>query len=81
MPSPTFDIELLFCIVAGIDEAGRGPWAGSVVAAAAILDRDNIPDGLNDSKTDRRQARCLYDIILTQAHTGVGTPPPRKSTR
>ncbi len=39
-----------FWPVAGADEAGRGPLAGPVVAAAVILDPDNIPEGLNDSK-------------------------------
>lgn len=36
--------------ICGIDEAGRGPWAGPVVAAAVILDQNKIPHGLNDSK-------------------------------
>lgn len=74
MPSPNFDIELSHHgIVAGIDEAGRGPWAGPVVAAAAIIDRNNIPAGLNDSKKLTAAKReALYDIILVQAHTGVG---------
>ncbi len=40
--------------VAGIDEAGRGPWAGPVVAGAAVLDRDRLEEGLikglDDSK-------------------------------
>ena len=59
--------------VCGIDEAGRGPWAGPVVAAAVILTPDNIPPGLADSKTlskDRREA--LYDKILGTAVIGVG---------
>ena len=34
----------------GVDEVGRGPWAGPVTACAVILDPDNIPLGLNDSK-------------------------------
>ncbi len=37
-------------IVAGVDEVGRGPLAGPVTAAAVVLDRDAIPEGLNDSK-------------------------------
>jgi ribonuclease HII len=37
-------------IIAGTDEAGRGPIAGPVIAAAVILDKKNIPDGINDSK-------------------------------
>jgi ribonuclease HII len=36
--------------IAGVDEVGRGPLAGPVTAAAVILDPDNIPEGLNDSK-------------------------------
>lgn len=36
--------------VAGVDEVGRGPLAGPVTAAAVVLDSNNIPDGLNDSK-------------------------------
>ncbi|MEO3386157.1 ribonuclease HII [Mesorhizobium sp. CAU 1741] len=45
--------------VAGTDEAGRGPLAGPVVAAAVILDPDNIPDGLDDSKRLDAKAREL----------------------
>ena len=37
-------------LVAGVDEAGRGPWAGPVVSAAVVLNIENIPEGLNDSK-------------------------------
>ena len=37
-------------LLAGVDEAGRGPLAGPVVAAAVILDPDHIPRGLDDSK-------------------------------
>ncbi len=59
--------------VAGIDEAGRGPWAGPVVAAAVVLDPGNIPDGLNDSKKLTAQARdALFDQISALAHVGVG---------
>ncbi|MBP0575617.1 ribonuclease HII, partial [Mycobacterium tuberculosis] len=37
-------------VVCGIDEAGRGPWAGPVSVAAVVLDVRRIPDGLDDSK-------------------------------
>lgn len=52
---PDFEHELAlrhqgFARVAGVDEVGRGPLAGPVVAAAVVLDPENIPDGLNDSK-------------------------------
>ena len=59
--------------VAGIDEAGRGPWAGPVVAAAVILDPRRIPAGLDDSKklpAARRQA--LHDELMVSARTGIG---------
>jgi len=59
--------------VAGVDEAGRGPWAGPVVAAAVILDQHNIPDGLNDSKklTENRREH-LFDQIQASAETAIG---------
>ncbi len=60
-------------VVAGIDEAGRGPWAGPVVAAAAILDPDRAPAGLNDSKrlgAGRREA--LFDALTASPHAVIG---------
>ena len=60
-------------LVCGIDEAGRGPWAGPVVAAAVILDPDAIPPGLNDSKKlaeARREA--LFDPLMATAQVGIG---------
>jgi len=54
--------------VAGLDEAGRGPLAGPVVAAAVILDPDRIPDGLDDSKRlTALQRDQLFDNILATA--------------
>lgn len=55
-------------LVCGVDEAGRGPLAGPVCAAAVILPPDLEIEGLNDSKklTDKRR-RALYDIITEQA--------------
>jgi ribonuclease HII len=59
--------------IAGVDEAGRGPWAGPVVAAAVILDPDSIPDGIADSKTLDADAReMLYARITATARVGVG---------
>ena len=54
--------------VCGVDEAGRGPLAGPVCAAAVILPRDLEIEGLNDSKklSDKRR-RALYDIIVQEA--------------
>ncbi len=59
--------------VAGIDEAGRGPWAGPVVAAAVILDPDRAPAGLDDSKRLSAPAReALFEQLRTSADVGVG---------
>ena len=54
--------------VAGIDEAGRGPLAGPVVAACVILDPNNIPSGVNDSKKlSEKKREALYDEICEKA--------------
>ena len=59
--------------IAGIDEAGRGPWAGPVVAAAVILDISHVPEGLNDSKKlSEARREALYAQIIGAAHVGVG---------
>ena len=57
-----------FEIVCGVDEAGRGPMAGPVCAAAVILPRETVIEGLNDSKklTDKKR-RELYDVITQTA--------------
>jgi ribonuclease HII len=59
--------------VCGVDEAGRGPWAGPVVAAAVILDPDRIPDGIDDSKrlTAPRRDALLADLSRV-AVIGIG---------
>jgi ribonuclease HII len=75
---PHFDFERAafargFACVAGVDEAGRGPWAGPVVAAAVILNPDALPLGVNDSKKLTPEKReQLYDVILRVAEVGVG---------
>lgn len=59
--------------VAGVDEAGRGPWAGPVVAAAVILREDSAPAGLQDSKQLTASAReKLFNAIYETATVGVG---------
>lgn len=64
-------------VVAGIDEAGRGPWAGPVVAAAVILDgarlSPELRDGLDDSKKlSPRRRRELFAALADYARIGVG---------
>jgi len=59
--------------IAGVDEAGRGPLAGPVVAAAVIFDRKRIPKGLDDSKQMTAEAREeAYARIVDCAFVGVG---------
>jgi ribonuclease HII len=74
MHTPNFDIENAHTgIVAGIDEAGRGPWAGPVVAAAVILDSQNCPAGLRDSKTIPEKRRdAIAEAIRATSLLGVG---------
>lgn len=75
---PTFELEaaqvqLGLGPVAGVDEAGRGPWAGPVVAAAVILDPDRIPANIDDSKALDEEARAyLYNRIIKVADVGIG---------
>lgn len=60
-------------LIVGVDEAGRGPLAGPVTAAAVWLDPDDIPDGLNDSKKlSPRQRERLFDALVACARMGVG---------
>jgi ribonuclease HII len=60
--------------VCGVDEAGRGPWAGPVCAAAVILDPDRIPVGLDDSKalTERRREALEVEVKAAALAWGVG---------
>ncbi|MBL0318125.1 MAG: ribonuclease HII [Alphaproteobacteria bacterium] len=61
-------------VIAGIDEAGRGPWAGPVVAAAVVLDRNHIPEGIDDSKKlTHAQREILFETILNHSHVGIGS--------
>jgi len=71
-----FEMELYaagFARVAGVDEAGRGPLAGPVVAAAVILPRAGAPEGLRDSKLlTARRREALYRDLQACASIGVG---------
>jgi ribonuclease HII len=68
--------------VAGCDEAGRGPLAGPVVAAAVVLDPDLIPRGLNDSKKLDAPAReKLYEKICASAQVAVAFGSTRRIDR
>ena len=58
--------------IAGVDEVGRGPLAGPVTAAAVILNRDAIPDGLNDSKKlSHKRRTTLAEAIHATAQVAI----------
>ena len=55
-------------IICGVDEAGRGPLAGDVYAAAVIFDEDTVIDGINDSKKlSEKKREVLFDEIIEKA--------------
>lgn len=60
--------------ICGVDEAGRGPLCGPVVAAAVILPKDACMEGVNDSKKlSEKKREKLYDVIMKEAvAVGVG---------
>jgi ribonuclease HII len=76
LPDLTYEHQLHdrgFARIAGLDEVGRGPLAGPVVAAAVVLNPADIPEGLRDSKqlgTTRRAALC--DALHEVAQVGIG---------
>ena len=68
--------------ICGVDEAGRGPLCGPVVAAAVILDQSQIPEGLNDSKVLSASAReHLLNALLPNAKIGIGISEPEEIDR
>ncbi len=81
-PGPDFALERALIssgkeVVAGVDEAGRGPLAGPVVVAAVVLAPDNIPDGLNDSKKLSAARRAsLFARIQASAEFCIVSAPP-----
>ena len=67
------ELELHGGPIAGVDEAGRGPLAGPVVAAAVVLDPTRIPEGIADCKAlDPKTRRAIYQHILATAQVGIG---------
>ncbi|MDH5528152.1 MAG: ribonuclease HII [Nitrospirota bacterium] len=69
--------------IAGVDEAGRGPLAGPVVAAAVILDENDPIDGLNDSKqlSEKKRERLFAEIHTRARSVGVGIVSPAEIDR
>lgn len=73
---PDFELEDKYSgIVAGVDEAGRGPWVGPVVAGCAVFLNRNVDERLlqelNDSKKlSKKKREMLYDLLLNEAKCG-----------
>ena len=68
-PFPTLTLETVLSErvggpVCGVDEAGRGPWAGPVSAAAVILNPADLPDGIDDSKAMTHTARERLEVEI-----------------
>lgn len=75
LTGPTFNIEDSFgsTTICGVDEAGRGPLAGPVVAAAVILDRSCLPDGIMDSKKiPAHKRQTIFDCLMDTAMVSIG---------
>jgi len=81
--TPDFSFERqCYGPVCGVDEAGRGPLAGPVVAAAVILTPARIPEGLNDSKAlSSKQRELLLNMIEKNAQIGIGIAEPEEIDR
>jgi ribonuclease HII len=82
---PNFDHENSFNgIVAGIDEAGRGPLCGPVVASCVVLDRNQYPKGLNDSKqlNEKVRERIFAECLMLEKNGllkfGIGIISPKE---
>lgn len=82
---PTLTLETLLAqssggLVCGVDEAGRGPWAGPVSAGAVILNPDDLPPGIDDSKalTEKRRMALEPEIKARAIAWGVGFASARE---
>ncbi|MBL0969357.1 MAG: ribonuclease HII [Brevundimonas sp.] len=82
---PTLALETLLAQssggpVCGVDEAGRGPWAGPVSAGAVILNPDDLPPGIDDSKalTEKRRMMLEPEIKARAIAWGVGFASARE---
>jgi ribonuclease HII len=76
-PGPTFEVERVLlaegALVAGLDEVGRGAWAGPLTVGAVMLDPDDVPLGLRDSKRLSPARRHeLAEVLASRAQVGIG---------
>ena len=85
---PTLEIEQLlwqngYRFIAGIDEAGRGPLAGPVVAAAVVFEPGKLIEGVRDSKQlSEKKREALYQVIVNECLAyGIGIVSPEEIDR
>jgi ribonuclease HII len=80
-----FDSEFRkdFTVIAGIDEAGRGPLAGPVVAASVVLPSGLVIDGLDDSKKipEKKRKKLFWEVVRNCSDLGVGIVDARTIDR
>lgn len=72
MPDMMLELACPTGPVCGVDEAGRGPWAGPVSAGAVILDPNRVPAGLNDSKKLSAKARDALELEIKSCAVAWG---------
>lgn len=80
LPEFTYEIDPTKYLVCGVDEVGRGPLVGNVVAACVVLDYNNLIEGLNDSKKlSEKKRELLFDEIIANAKAyGIGECTPQE---
>lgn len=87
LPKPDWSYEAPFQTsgdnrICGVDEAGRGPLAGPVIAAAVILNPHALPAGLADSKKlSQNQRKKALNEIMEKAFVGIGIAEPEEIDR
>ena len=71
-PSYKFDQEYETPII-GVDEVGRGPLAGPVISAAIVLNKEKIPEGINDSKKlSKKKREVINEELISQHKFAIG---------
>ena len=80
MPPFDYPIDPVANIICGVDEAGRGPLMGDVVAACVVLDHNNMIPGLNDSKKLTEKARDELAVLIKEKAIawGIGRASPEE---
>lgn len=75
-----YDAQYAGMIVAGMDEAGRGPLAGNVVAACVVMPPEPLIQWVDDSKklSESRREKVFEEIMATALYVGVGQATPRE---